>query len=71
MGELAAHSHDTYGQNPRINDDVGSTLKWGHDSTKGDWWFQTVASAVKSTGSSNKHNNIQPYCIVFYYRRTK
>ena len=71
VGELAEHAHGTYGQNPRINDNVGGTSKWGHDPTLSDWWFQTCSQAVMPTGSNQYHNNVQPFAIIRYYQRTK
>ena len=57
VNEMPSHSHSTYGQVPRINENVGASSQWGHSSTDGSWWFQTVASSVYATGGGASHSH--------------
>ena len=57
VNEMPSHSHSTYGQVPRIYEDVGASSEWGHSSTDGSWWFQTVASSVYATGGGASHSH--------------
>lgn len=69
VAEMPEHTHGTYGQYPRINDSTVSGTDYGHTTTT-TWWFRSVASSVKPTGSSQSHNNIPPFLTVAMWKRT-
>lgn len=65
VDELAKHSHQTtyeYGTNLVATNGGGGG--WTH------YTCNTGSRSVNSTGSSTKHNNIQPYIVVYFWRRT-
>ena len=66
--EMPTHSHDSYGELPRINDDSVSGNKYGH-TTEFSWWFKGVSTSVKPAGQSMAHNNMPPYITVAIWQR--
>lgn len=67
---MPSHNHSTNGQHSAINYNNGSTTKWGHSTSNGDWWFMTVTESVQYTGGNQKHNNLSPYISIYLYKRT-
>lgn len=86
INEIPSHAHSTYGQVPRINENLGSSSQWGHSSSDGSWWFQSVASSVYPAGggASHSHGNtgsttpgrtgssssLPPYLAIYAWKRT-
>ena len=69
VGEMPSHTHNSYGQLPRINDDSISGNKYGH-TTATSWWFQGVSTSVQPNGSDVAHNNMPPFLVVAMWKRT-
>ena len=67
---MAEHEHEAYGLLPRI-DDPTDTQKhiYGH-TNGGSWTFLNCAKAVKPCGGSKAHNNMEPYTVVYIFKRT-
>ena len=68
VAEMPEHTHGTYGQLARINDDSISGTTYGHSNTSS-WWFKGVAESVRPAGSTYPHNNIPPYLTVAMWKR--
>lgn len=69
IAEMPNHNHNTYGQVPRINDELTQDL-FCHNHANGSWAFTTCVNSVQPTGGSMPHNNMPPYHSCFIWRRT-
>lgn len=74
VGELANHNHTFPRQQWYTTDTVHDSSTWAIFSWKSTTGGTTSASyngSVEASGSNQKHNNTQPYHIVYSYKRTK
>lgn len=74
VGELANHNHtfqrqQWYSADTVRNSSTGTIYSW--KSTTGGTTSASYNGSVEANGSNQKHNNIQPYHIVYSYKRTK
>ena len=78
ISEMPSHSHDVYANsfagNLRIAMDysvgvdggIYSVSDSGHDANRTEWTLYAAA-----VGGSGSHNNVQPYTVIFMYKRIK
>ena len=76
VAEMPSHSHDVYANsfagNLRIAMDnssgadggIYSVSDSGHDTSRTEWALYAAA-----VGGSGSHNNVQPYTVIFMYKR--
>lgn len=65
--EMPSHTHGIGGTNYGAVGGAGSNYIGTTDSTT---WRGPIADAARPTGGGTAHNNLQPYVVVYMWRRT-
>ena len=67
IDEMPSHSHNiTLPVSTNWSGNGGSAYQLNNATTD-----NITKNYIKTTGNSNSHNNVQPYIVVFFWRRLK
>lgn len=66
VNEMPSHNHI---QQSALRNDGSTSYVVEPEQYKAGWWNKYEAGHTKDTGGSQAHNNLQPYIVVYRWRR--
>lgn len=66
VNEMPSHKHDINAPLYSGNSSPGGSSIQGNNNGAGTWPYQWC----QNTGGNQAHNNVQPYIVVYFWKRT-
>lgn len=69
---MPSHTHPVYIENEYCAVHTGANNTWRQmlGAPGGNNYVGTLNGRIEASGGGNPHNNISPYIVVYYYKRT-